>query len=215
MTQPDPPARSVWQLLDGTGGHLACGADVDELLEQAADGHRRRLTGHQRDCPGCQAALAEFSRLWGPLQRLAAEPVAVPALLKAAVTRQIRKLVSDTWYTLHPSDTGALRVAAHVVARIARHAARTVPGVAVAFGRSTRGKNADLAERATLRHRHPHAAVGVLGLTAVIDLAIAVQYGQQADEIAQAVQQRALAEVRAQAGLQDITVNITIDDVIT
>jgi uncharacterized alkaline shock family protein YloU len=74
---------------------------------------------------------------------------------------------------------------------------------------------AGLVERATLRHRHPNAAVGVLGRTAVVDLAIAVQYGDQLDAIAREVQRRAVAELRRQVGLRDVTVNVTVDDVIT
>ena len=215
MTEPGQPVHDVRQLLDGTSGELACGADIDELLEQAADGNAGQLTEHQRRCPHCQAALQEFSRVWGPVRRLAAEPVTVPATLATAVACQIRKLVSDVWYTLHLADGGSLRIAARVVARIARDAAGSVPGVRVAFGRSTHSKVADLAEKATLRHRHPHAAVGVLGRTAVVDLAIAVQYGQQLDAIAREVQHRAIAELRTRVGLQDIIVNVTIDDVIS
>jgi uncharacterized alkaline shock family protein YloU len=195
--------------------HLACGAHVDELLEQAADGHAGQLTEHQLHCLHCQAALHEFSRIWEPVRSLAAEHVAVPAALKTAVASQIRKLIADVWYTLQLSDSGALRIAARVVARIARDAARTVPGVRVAFGRSTHIKAASLTEQATLRHRHPHAAAGVLGRTAVVDLAIAVQYGDQLDAVAREVQQRAIAELRTKVGLQDVVVNVTVDDVIT
>ena len=104
--------------------------------------------------------------------------------LKSAVASQIRRLVADIWYTLQLSDGGAIRVAARVVARIAREAARDVAGVRVAFGRSTHSRMAGLVERATLRHRHPNAAVGVLGRTAVVDLAIAARYGTQLDTIA-------------------------------
>ncbi len=214
MTDPSQPARDARQLLSGTILHLACGADVDELLEQAADGHAGQFTEHQHHCLHCQAALQEFSRIWEPVRRLAAEHVAVPAALKTAVASQIRKLIADVWYTLQLSDSGAIRIAARVVARIARDAARTVPGVRVAFGRSTHSKTADLAEKATLRHRHPHAAVGVLGRTAVVDLAIAVQYGDQLDAVAHRVQQRAIAELRTKVGLQDVVVNVTVDDVI-
>ena len=149
------------------------------------------------------------------MRSLAAEQVAVPAALKSAVASQIRKLVADIWYTLQLSDGGAIRVAARVVARIAREAARDVAGVRVAFGRSTHSRMAGLAERATLRHRHPNAAVGVLGRTAVIDLAIAVQYGDQVDAVAREVQRRAVAELRSQVGLRDVTVNVNVDDVIT
>jgi uncharacterized alkaline shock family protein YloU len=49
----------------------------------------------------------------------------------------------------------------------------------------------------------------------VVDLAIAVQYGDQLDAIAREVQRRAVAELRRQVGLRDVTVNVTVDDVIT
>jgi uncharacterized alkaline shock family protein YloU len=215
MTDPAQPALSSRQLLSGTIGHLACGADVDDLLEQAADGDAGQLSGHQHHCLHCQAALQEFARIWAPVRTLAADHVAVPPALKTAVASQIRKLITDVWYTLQPSDSGAIRIAARVIATIARDAARTVPGVRVAFGRGTNTKPADLAEQATLRHRHPHAAAGVLGRTAAIDLAIAVQYGDQLETVAREVQQRAITDVRTKTGLQDVTVNVTIDDVIT
>jgi uncharacterized alkaline shock family protein YloU len=215
MTDPGQPVHDVRQMLTGTTRRLACGADIDELLEQAADGHAGQLTGHQRHCLHCQAALQEFSRLWAPVRSLAAENVAVPATLKAAVAGQIRKLIADVWYTLHLTDSGAIRIAAHVVATIAREAARNVPGVLAAFGRSTHGTTASRAGKTTPRHHHPHAAAGVLGRTAVVDLAIAAHYGSQLDTIAHQVQQRAIADLRAKAGLHDVTVNVTIDDVIT
>jgi uncharacterized alkaline shock family protein YloU len=215
MTDPDQPVRDVRQLLNGTTRHLACGAGIDELLEQAADGHAGQLTGHQRHCLHCQAALPELSRVWEPVRNLAAEHVAVPATLQTAVASQIRKLVADVWHTLHLSDTGAIRIAASVVATIAREAARTVPGVQAAFGRSTHSATGGPAESATFRHHHPHPAAGVLGHTAVVDLAVAARYGAQLDAIARQVQQRAVAELHAKTGLHDVTVNITVDDVIT
>jgi uncharacterized alkaline shock family protein YloU len=209
------PVHDIRQLVSGKARRLACGAVIDELLEQAADGHAGQLTDHQRRCLHCQAALGEFSRVWAPVRSLAAEHVAVPAALKTAVASQIRKLIADVWYTLQLSDSGAIRIAARVVATIARQAARNVPGVRVAFGRSTHSTTAGPAEKATFRHYHPHAAAGVLGRTAVVDLAIAAQYGSQLRAIAHEVQQRAIAELRAKAGLQDVTVNVTVDDVIT
>jgi uncharacterized alkaline shock family protein YloU len=212
MTDSGQPVHDVRQLLSGTR-HLACGADIDELLEQAADGHAGQLTDHQRRCLHCQAALQEFSRVWAPVRSLAAERVAVPAALKTAVASQIRKLIADVWYTLQRSDGGAIRIAGRVVAAIAREAARNVPGVRVAFGRSASSTAATSAERTTLRR--PQAAAGVLGRTAVVDLAIAAHYGSRLDAIAYQVQQRAIAELRAKAGLQNVTVNVTVDDVIT
>lgn len=215
MTQPGQPIDDVNLLLSDANQHLACGADIDELLEQAADGYAGQFTSHQRDCLYCQAALREFGRVWEPVRSLAAERVAVPAALKGAVASQIRKLVADVWYTLQLNHGGAIRIAARVVARIAREAARDVPGVRVAFGRSTHSRMASLVERATLGHRHPNAAVGVLGRTAVVDLAIAAQYGDELDAVAREVQRRAAAELRRKVGLRDVDVNVTVDDVIT
>ena len=214
MTDPDQPRPDIGALLSRDSGVLPCGASVDELLEQAADGRVGELTVHQRDCPHCQAALAEFSRIWAPVRELAAEPVALPAATRAAVLAQIRKLVADVWYTLQLDEGGTVRIAARVVATIAREAARRVTGVRVAFGRSTQRPAARQAEEATLGHRHPHAAVGVLGRTAVLDLAIAVRYGERVDEVAREVQRRVAAEVRESTGLQDVTVNVTVDDIV-
>jgi uncharacterized alkaline shock family protein YloU len=201
MTDPGQPADDIPLLPGGAVARLACGADVDELLEQAAAGRSGQLTGHQRG--------------WEPVRDLAAEQVSLPAAVRTAVATQIRKLTADAWYTLELAHGGAIRIAARVVARIARDAARQVPGVRVAFGRSTRPGTAGRAEAATLRHRHPHEAAGVMGRTAVVDLAVTAQYGRELDAVGRSVQERAIAALRSNAGLRDVLVNVTIDDVIT
>jgi uncharacterized alkaline shock family protein YloU len=193
---------------------LPCGAEVDLLLEQAADGHAGDLDAHQQDCVHCQAALAEFAALWLPVTDLAAVPVTAPPGLTAAVMSQVRALVRDVWYTLQDTGDGAIRIAARIVATMARDAARTVPGVRVVLGRSTQDRLAALAERATIRHRHPHAAVGVLGRTAAVDLAVAVTYGDPVHEIARDIQRHVITALRDNLGLQSITVNITVDDIL-
>src|ERR1700734_1045703 len=169
---------------------LPCGAETDPLLEQVADGRAADLDAHQRDCVHCQAAIAEFAALWAPVADTAAHPVPVPPGLTAAVMSQIRVLVRDVWYTLQTTELGAIRIAARIVATLARDSARMVPGVRVALGRSSHGKLAALAEKATLGHRHPHAAVGVLGRTAVIDLAVAITYNDPAHEVARDIQRQ-------------------------
>ena len=215
MTDPGQLADNVQLLPDGAAFRLACGTDVDELIEQAADGWAGQLTDHQRGCLHCQAALREFSRVWEPVRALAAEQVSLPAAVRTAVTRQIRKLTADAWYTLDLADGGAIRIAARVVAMIARDAARQVPGARVVFGRSTRPRTARRVEAATLGHRHPGEAVGVMGRTAVIDLAVTAQYGRELDAVGRGVQQQAIAAIRDKAGLRDVLVNVTIDDVTT
>ncbi len=193
---------------------LPCGADVDLLLEQAAQGRGADWDAHQQLCVHCQAALGEFTALWGPVAELAAAPVSAPPGLVAAVMSQARRLVHDIWYTLESTEIGAVRIAARIVAALARDSSRTIPGVRVALGRSSYGEVAALAEKATLRHRHPDAAVGVLGRTAVVDLAVAVGYGDPAHQVARDIQRHVTATLRDQVGLRDVMVNVIIDDVL-
>jgi uncharacterized alkaline shock family protein YloU len=127
---------------------------------------------------------------------------------------QIRTLARDIWYTLEVTELGAVRIAARIVAALARDSARMIPGVRVALGRSTEGKLAALAEKATLGHRHPHAAVGVLGRTAVVDLAVAVSFNQPVHEVARNIQRHVTTTLREQVGLQSVTVNVTVDDIL-
>jgi uncharacterized alkaline shock family protein YloU len=194
---------------------LPCGAEVDLLLEQAADGHAADLDSHQQGCVHCQAALAEFATLWSPVTELAAALVPGPPGLAASVMSQIRVLVRDVWYTLQTTNLGTIRIAARIVAALARDSARMVPGVRVALGRTSHGKATARAEHATFRHHHPHAAVGVLGRTAVIDLAVAVRYGDYVHQVARDIQRHVTGTLRDTLGLKTVTVNITVDDVLT
>jgi uncharacterized alkaline shock family protein YloU len=153
--------------------------------------------------------------LWAPVTEAAASPVPAPPGLTAAVMSQIRVLVRDVWYTLQTTNLGFIRIAARIVAALARDTARLVPGVRVALGRSTHSKPAALDEQATVSHHHPRAAVGVLGRTAVVDLAVAVTYGDPLPEVARDIQQRVIATLRDQIGLQTVVVNVTVDDIFT
>ena len=213
MSEPPAGGSAAIRLLNTVT--LPCGADVDALLEQVADGDAAGLDVHQRDCVHCQAALTEFAVLWTPVADTAAQPVLTPPGLTAAVMSQIRVLVRDVWYTLQTTDLGVIRIAARIVATLARDSARTVPGVRVALGRSTYSKMAALAEQATFRHRHPHAAVGVLGRTAIVDLAVAVSYGDPVHEVARDIQRRVIATLREDIGLKTVVVNVIVDDILT
>ena len=212
VNEPSAEPPTATRLLDAVT--LPCGAEVDPLLEQVADGRAGDLNAHQQDCVHCQAAIAEFAALWEPVAETAASPVPVPRGLTAAVMRQIRVLVRDVWYTLQTTELGTIRIAARIVAALARDSARAVPGVRVALGRSTHGKLAALAERATFRHQYPQAAVGVLGRTAVVDLAVAVTYGDCAQMVARDIQRHVITTLRDRAGLQTVVVNVTVDDIL-
>ena len=212
MNEPTADGQAAAHLLSAVT--LPCGAEIDPLLEQVADGHAAELDAHQRECVHCQAAIAEFTALWAPVTETAATSVPAPPGLTAAVMSQIRVMIRDVWYTLQTTELGAIRIAARIVAALARDSARLVPGVRVALGRSSYGKMAALAEDATFKHRHPHAAVGVLGRTAVVDLAVAVSYGDPVHEVARDVQRQVIRTLREDVGLKTVVVNVTVDDVI-
>ncbi|HEY2288050.1 MAG TPA: hypothetical protein VGH88_20115, partial [Streptosporangiaceae bacterium] len=136
---------------------MPCGADVDLLLEQVAGGRAADRDAHQRQCVHCQAALGEFTAVWAPITALAATPVAAPPGLAAAVMSQLRSLVRGMPYTLQLTELGAVRIAARVIAALARDSAQMVPDVRLALGRSTHGLLAAVADKATAGHRHPDA----------------------------------------------------------
>jgi uncharacterized alkaline shock family protein YloU len=100
------------------------------------------------------------------------------------------------------------------VAAVVRDSAWAVPGVLVALGRTSHGKAAALAEYATVRHHHPRAAVGVLGRTVVIDLAVAVRYGDRVHLVARDIQRHVITAPCDNLGLETVIVNVSVNDVL-
>jgi hypothetical protein len=86
---------------DAGGERLRCGRRVEDvLLAQVAAGHGDDRDAHQRRCPHCQAALAEYDRLWAPIVELATD-YGVDLLrlgehVRAAVTAEVRAYRSRT-----------------------------------------------------------------------------------------------------------------------
>ena len=54
----------------------------------------------------------------------------------------------------------------------------------------------------------------MLGRTAVVDLAVAVTYGDPVHEVARDIQRQVTAALRDQVGLRSVAVNVTIDDIL-
>ena len=71
MTDPPVPQQPARHLLESAT--LPCGADVDLLLEQVADGRGTDLDDHQQECVHCQAAIAEVGALWQPVTEVAGD----------------------------------------------------------------------------------------------------------------------------------------------
>jgi hypothetical protein len=71
---------------------LPCGADLDALVAQVADGVPGDLD-HQATCPHCQAALAQLNELWELVGRLARERVEAPDRIDLLVLDRIRRAI--------------------------------------------------------------------------------------------------------------------------
>lgn len=108
-TGPGVPEPSPGSSLGADVQNLACGADVDELLEQVADGHADEFTDHQSGCEYCEAALTEFTALWSPVALAAAAPFVVPAGLAGSLTAAVMADVAKLPTTAGPSPSAATR----------------------------------------------------------------------------------------------------------
>jgi len=71
---------------------LPCGADLDALVGQVADGVPGDLA-HQAGCPHCQAALAQIEELWSLAGQLARERVEAPDRIDAVVMGRIQRAI--------------------------------------------------------------------------------------------------------------------------
>jgi uncharacterized alkaline shock family protein YloU len=197
-----------------TGYRLPCGMRVDELLNQVADHAAHRDPDHQRTCRHCHATLAELTALWQPVHDLAAEDVQPPANLLEAVMLRVRALPRSTWHAVIPNDSGAgeTRIAARVVAAVARLAAESVPHVSIALGGGHLA--ADLsASDATGHHAETATDVVVAGTHVVIDVQIAVEHGAHIPDVAAQVRTQITRHITAHTGLTTAAVNVNVTDV--
>ena len=197
-----------------TGDRLPCGVGVDELLNQVAEHAAPHDAAHQRTCRHCQATLAELTALWQPVHDLAAEDVQAPAHLLEAVMLRVRALPRSVWHAVIPSDSGAgeTRIAARVVAAVARLAAESVPHVRVALGGSHLA--ADLNPLHPIGHGAETATgVAVAGTHVVIDVQIAVDHGAHIPDVAAQVRTQIIRHITAHTGLTTAAVNVNVTDV--
>lgn len=181
---------------------LPCGASVDDLIAQVADGDAARRTPHQQNCPHCQAALAEYDRLWGPVTALAAERVRVPDSIIEEALRRIRQTSAHPEYGLVPGANGLTRISVRVIIVTARMAAERTDGV-----------------RAALSHARPidasaTVAAGVSGTSTAIEITIAATYGLDLPDLADRIRRAIAADIRERTGLHPADITVVIDDVL-
>lgn len=176
---------------------LPCGTQVADLLDQVADGRGADRDPHQQQCPHCQAALAEYDRLWSPVRELATEHVEAPDSILEAALEQIRQAVEHADYGLVSSADGLTSISARVVVVIARESAQGVSGVRVALSRHL-----------------TEVSAGVAGATAAVQITLAADHGIDLPDLGDRVRRTVADRIRTLTGLEPATVTIVIDDVL-
>ncbi|MBO4210804.1 Asp23/Gls24 family envelope stress response protein [Micromonospora echinofusca] len=107
-------------------------------------------------------------------------------------------------------EQGRTRITGTVVAKIAGHAAREVPGV-WAIGDVPPEPTG--APRGAVRAEEPGVVVEVDEQETIVDLEIVTWYGESIVDVSDAVRQHVIDRVREMTGLTVSEVNITVDDV--
>lgn len=180
---------------------LPCGASVDDLLAQVTEGDRGR-TAHQRRCPHCTAALAEYRRLWAPVDELAREAVHPPDGVMQQVLRRIYAASDHSRYGVIPTPRGATRIAEQIVAVTARLSAEQIPGVRAALSHSA--------------DPDPGAGVqaGLVGGSTALRITVAASYGEDLHALADRVRAAVADAVRSLTGLDPVEISVLVDDVL-
>jgi uncharacterized alkaline shock family protein YloU len=194
----------------GRSERLRCGRSAEDTLAQVADGRGDERDDHQMRCPHCQAALAEYGRLWSPVHEISAQRVTAPDNILESALRNIRRAVEHADYGILESPNGYTRISARVVVVAARETARGVPGVRVALS-----KHVDGPSRLTYEGRDDDVTAGVAGRSTAIEITLAADYGLDLVELAERVRREVAARVRALTDLEPVEVTVIIDDVFT
>jgi uncharacterized alkaline shock family protein YloU len=185
---------------------LRCRRSIEETLAQVADGRGAERDEHQRGCLHCQAALAEYERLWSPVREAAAQRIAAPDSVLEAALRRIRGAVEHSDYGVLESSQGVTRIAARVVVVAARETARGVPGVRVALSKHvTSPTGAD----------EPEVTAGVAGRSTAIEITLAADHGLDLVALGERVRREVAARVQALTDLVPVEITVIVDDVFT
>jgi uncharacterized alkaline shock family protein YloU len=182
-----------------TPARLSCGTDIDDLIAQVADGRAAEQTRHQATCPHCQAALAEYQRLWSPIDELSAQPVPVPDSILENALRKIRAAAAEPGFGVLVTSLGATRIANRVVAITARIATEQVAGVRAALSEQTSSTD---------------PAVGTQGASTALQITLAASYGEDLIALAARIRHAVTERIRTLTGLEPVEITIIIDDVL-
>lgn len=199
---------------------LPCGRQLDDLIEQVADRRPSKDASHQDRCPHCRAALSELTELWTPLHELAEQDVSAPPNLTKTVMELVAAIAANGWHAIVRADQGVTRIAAWVVAIIARRAALAVPGVLTVTGATAPpvdGVDENGAvftqSQPRLDQRQSAAGIGVAGRHVVVDLEVTADAVTPLPALGHAVRRSMGRLVPALTGLDVVEVNVTFTDI--
>jgi uncharacterized alkaline shock family protein YloU len=203
----------------GLPDRVPCGAWLDDLLEQVADDTPPADLAHQETCPHCRAALAELADLWIPVRRLAAVNITAPSSLTSTIMERVHTIAAHGWHAVLTGQSGVTRIAAWVVAVIARRAAAGVPGVGTVHGQvippaaALGPVHAEYPpDRPSRTQRAAAAGLGVAGRRVVIRIAVTAAPGRPLLALAEQIRRRVRAEVSTLTGLAVAAVDVEITD---
>ncbi len=218
--------------LGPSNDRLECGARINKLLDQVSAGDGDRRDAHQSGCPYCQAALAEYDRLWAPVREVAATEVHAPDSVLEQAIRRIRGTASSPTYGTLPTPTGATRIAARAVVVTARQTAQDIAGVRVALsklitdaypgsgslgssgpGSASPGRStAPIAAPSAPRDEGPQVVAGVAGRSTAIEVTLAADYGTDLITLGERIRAGVADRVRDLTGLEPVVITVRIDD---
>jgi uncharacterized alkaline shock family protein YloU len=206
---------------DGLPDRLPCGVPLDNLLRQVAEGIAASDAAHQEACPHCRAALAELAEFWAPVHRMAGEDVRAPASLTSTIMERVRPMATHGWHAVLTGTPGVTRIAAWVVAVIARRAAAGVPGVGSVRGQvtpppvSVRSVSAEVVRGGpSSSQRAAAAGVGTAGRRVVIRVDVTADPGISLPTLAHEIRRRVTAEVTTMTGLSVEAVDVLVSDLV-
>lgn len=217
------PGPSDQRTGDGAGpDRLACGAEVDELLDQVAAGRGAQHDPQQTSCPHCQASLGEYERLWAPVREMADTEVHAPESILDEAIRRIRSAVANPDYGTLPGPHGTTRISARVVVVTARETAQAIAGVRVALGKLVEAGVTPATGTSPQAHpvadpdAHddgPRVVAGMSGRSTAVEVTLAADYGTDLVALGGRIRTEVANRVRDLTGLEPVAVTVHIDDV--
>lgn len=216
MSTSDPGARAP---RTGQPERLPCGVVFDDLLEQVADDRAPNDAAHQANCPHCRATLAELTDVWAPVRDLTESDSEPPESLTTSVMQRVVAIATHGWHAVVTEPLGVTRIAAWVVAVVARRAAERVDGVGLVRGRISPPAAAIAQVRAafdraqpTQGQRNQAAGIGVAGRRVVVTIDITAEPGYPLPALAGQIRRSVIEHVSALAGLDVVEVDVRVVD---